>query len=134
MLTGSQCVIAAYLTDGDVICTECAEKQINFDVEERIADAIEAAEKELERDLYGSEERDIERRINEEYEQAVENAGLRPLIQYELDSDESWQEDGLFCGKCDAELVEPAENIEDGAEWGSEDDDILGDSDASENT
>jgi len=107
MLTSGQCRIAAYLTDGDVICTDCAEKLLpSYD--ELYELMVTEAKKAVGRDLTWSEDRDIRGDIDDAIREAEESEGLRPLIQYELDSDETWQEYGLSCGRCMAELVEPS--------------------------
>ncbi len=106
MLTSGQCRIAAYLTDGDVICTDCTEKEIgDFDLvlDERLEGA-EATKGEV---LTYDERRDIEEEVEQTRDERLESEGLLPLIQYDLDSDETWQEHGLSCGRCHKELVEP---------------------------
>lgn len=111
MLTSGQCVIAAYLTDGDVICVDCANKVLP-DAETLIEERTNEAASELGEgeSLSWSERREIREAVEQEVREAEENEGLRPLIQYELDSDETWNEEGLYCGDCGKELVEPYED------------------------
>lgn len=109
MLTSGQCVIAAYLTDGDVICPSCADKRIDFDYEVKVGEALDAFEEREGRSPTWSEEHDIEKKVKEARRQAEEDADLRPLIQYDLDSDETWHNDGLYCGNCGEVLVEPCD-------------------------
>lgn len=117
MLTTGQCRVAAYLTDGDVVCVECGEKRLKLDREQMIENRLDQYEKE-----HGSAptywrqnrlEEEVDRLIQEE----MNEQGLEPLIQYTLDSEESWQTDGLYCGDCGTELVEPQpvedEDVED---------------------
>jgi hypothetical protein len=99
--------VAAFLTDDDVICPECAAKRLNFDENQVLADLTEEAEKAGGGRLSWADERDLQDRVNEMQRAAEEAADLHPLIQYNLDSDETWQEDGLCCGSCGCELVEP---------------------------
>jgi len=106
MLTSGQCRVAAYLTDGDVLCVECAEKSLpNFDVEvDKLYEAFKAENPGEEPTYY--QERQWHEKVNAAIHEAEEREDLRPLIQYELDSEESWQEYGLSCGHCGEELVE----------------------------
>jgi hypothetical protein len=107
MLTASQCIVAAYMTDGDVICPDCARTRLNFDGNQVLADLREEAEEKKGSPLSWSEDRDLEQNVNDQERDAEEAAGLQPLIQYDLDSDETFQADGLTCGDCGCELVEP---------------------------
>jgi hypothetical protein len=109
MLTSRQCVVAAFLTDdGSILCPDCAEKRIDFDWSQAFADAVKAAQKAKNNEpLPWTEENDIRDDMNARQREAEKAAGLEPLIQYELDSDEGFQEFGCGCDDCDCILVEP---------------------------
>jgi hypothetical protein len=108
MLTTGQCQVAAYLTDGDVICTDCAEHRINFNEEDRYDELVDEEPGDEVPSWHRA--RELRKQAEAERREREEAEGLRPLIQYELDSDECWQEDGLTCGDCGAILVEPYED------------------------
>ena len=119
MLTSGQCVVAAYLTDGGVICPSCADKRVGVNYD----DTLEHLCSEWEDEHKGESvpwrvEMDLRDKAEEEVRSAQEEEDLRPLIQYELDSDEGFQESGCYCDDCGEELVEPTpvEEEEDDAE------------------
>lgn len=127
MLTAGQCRIVAYVTDGEVICRDCAEDLMEqwldsqgLDHETRMGEALAAWEREhgtrpdkwRESRIYDEVENDL----NEQAEKALD---LQPLSQYSVDSDEGFREDGLWC-ECGEELVtpEPPETEDDDEEDG----------------
>jgi hypothetical protein len=108
MLTSGQCVLAAYMTDGGIVCVECAQKRHpEIDGDQLLADAMEQAEEANEGPLSWADQHDVRERIEAQVREAEEAADLRPLIEYELSSDESFAEDGCYCDDCGKELVEP---------------------------
>jgi hypothetical protein len=130
MLTSGQCRVAAYLTDGGVVCLECGEKELSINRENEAEARFLAFTESHGRPPRWSEERAIEEVIEEEIKIEMAEKGIRPLIQYELDSDESWSEDGLSCDGCGTELVEPmpdmdAEDEDEDTKWRDKVDEML---------
>jgi hypothetical protein len=117
MLTSGQCRVAAYLTDGDVVCVSCGEKRMaealgGLMPDEFYDQQMAAARERNGGDLTWYQEHDVRDEINDRLRAAEEKVGLQPLIQYNLDSDESWQAEGLSCGDCGETLVEPWQDEE----------------------
>ncbi len=116
MLTSGQMRIVAYMTEGSsIICRDCAEKQIEDHLHETGQDfdmMMDEAKAEWETahghppDMWqaGRLYDEVEQERSEKAEEALD---LQPLMQYTLDSDEGFAEDGLNCDDCGAELVEP---------------------------
>lgn len=95
MLSGFQIERIAYLGEGEVICRDCAIAQL----EEPVADELDATTTWMDDD------------------EIIETAtDLRPLSRYEVD--EGWAEEGLWCGECSEEIVEPPDP-HDLVEWGT---------------
>jgi hypothetical protein len=111
MLTSGQCVIAAYLTDGDIICPDCAEKLIPVTVEQLNEGARWSLEIEQKRDIYSHEKWDCADWARATYAALEEAVGIQPLIQYSLDSE--FSDGGASCGDCGCILVEADEPEED---------------------
>lgn len=111
MLTAGQCVTAAYMTDGGLVCPDCANKLIEeYQSENGITYETEygAALAEYTKkcgtpDLWRKDR--IAREVEEKMEAAAcEALDMQPIIQYTLDS--KWGEMGATCDNCDTLLVE----------------------------
>jgi transcription initiation factor IIE alpha subunit len=110
MLTSGQCVVAAYMTDGGFICPSCASKrtEVNYDdTLDKLCD--EWSDNHGGEPVPFREQMELRDKAEDIVRTAEEGANLRPLIQYELDSDEHFQENGLTCDDCDEVLVEADE-------------------------
>ena len=120
MLTSGQCVVAAYQTEGDIICPKCADKVIMYDIElEREKREAALAESEG-RDLRWHEEREILDECVEEFRARMRDEGLSEIIQYSLDEYDQ-EGEGVYCGHCGEVLVEPVEIEDDEDEQDSDD-------------
>lgn len=107
MLTSGQCKVAAYLTDGDIICLKCGQARIGFDEDEFVQDYIdEKFEDSVDGPSYHEEQVAIDE-ARELINSRLKELHLRELIQYDLDSDDS--ESGISCGGCGEVLTEPYE-------------------------
>ena len=115
MLTAGQCLTAAYIGDGYILCASCAQKRIEdwlvengYDFEDEQNKAVAEWRKENGApDLWRRDR--IYSETNERLETlACEALGFQPLSQYQVDSD--WSEDGLACDDCSEWLVEPAKD------------------------
>ena len=67
MLTSGQCVVAAYQTEGDIICPACADKVIKFDMDVTRQEREAALAESKGRELHWHEEREILEQVEEEY-------------------------------------------------------------------
>lgn len=105
MLSANQCIITAYLTDGDIICPECANKRVPVTQEQLYNGAVLALEIEQGQNASGWEEWILTQWVCGEWEKILESMNLRPIIQYTLDSE--FSEDGAVCGDCGCILIEP---------------------------
>lgn len=91
MLTSFQCDVVAYVGDGDVYCPECAEKRARAD---------------------GATDEDLDANVETMFIRFhgiidPEVTDLSPIIRYT--AEDEWPE-GLSCGDCGGEIIEPAED------------------------
>jgi hypothetical protein len=109
------------MTDGDIICADCADKQIEDylkDTGQDFDSMMDAALAKWETEHGTKPDAWQSSRIYDDVEEARNEAALKfldldPLIQYTLDSDEGFAEEGLYCADCNTELVEPTPVDED---------------------
>jgi hypothetical protein len=120
MLTAGQCRVVAYMTDGDIICADCADKlkedaltELGMDFDTMSDRALAKYEAEHGKPSLWARDR-IYRDVENEVDAVTEkHLDLTPLIQYDLDSDDDFQQNGLSCGDCGTELVEADPDEED---------------------
>lgn len=132
MLTAAQCRVEAYLTDGGIVCRDCGDKMIEEWLKENGIEHEAVYAKHLaqyvkehggEPDLWNRDR--LYDRAQDEMEQAAMDAlDMRPVIEYELESD--WGECGCDCDDCGATLVEPYVDEDEDIDHDEDEDDETG--------
>jgi hypothetical protein len=112
MLTSGQCRVAAYMTDGGIVCVECGEKKLSINRENELEARELAFEEQHGHPARWSEQRDIEDGVDRDVAAEMEKIGIQPLIQYNLDSNEAFATEGCYCDDCGTELVEPTPDVD----------------------